>query len=86
MVAGKEIRTLVGVFGDWGDLTGRRHQVGVSWTGQDGLTEFSEQYELDLEVLTALPESPPKGLHTIAEEIEQLRGAINQLRGSSPFS
>ena len=56
---------------------GRRHQVDVSWTGRDGSTEFSEQYELDLEVLTALPESPPKGLHTIAEELEQFRGAIN---------
>jgi hypothetical protein len=82
MAPGKELRLLVGTFGNWGkDLSDKRHTVAVTWTDRrQPETRQSAEYAIDFEVLGSLPPAPPKTIHSLVGEVEKLRGALEELR------
>lgn len=68
---------MLSVYGDF-DPTGVRHTVEVSYSSADGRS-YADSFVLDFGAMKDLKLSPPKGTHSIAQELEGLRGDLHSL-------
>lgn len=79
MVPGKTLSTLIGVFGDFPLDGSQRHSVTVVY--EDELKgSYRELYELDIEVYKGLVPSAPRGLDSVAKEMEKVNKTLNSIR------
>ncbi len=75
-------RSLVGTYGNWSEAPDPAPVVRLQYSSDMGGEPFDEEYPIDLSPFFDMPESRPKGLHSVAEEMRGVRIAVENLSPS----